>query len=202
MDQTCGGMEDAPTGGPSVGPVEAQELELADETSSQGDGRHPGGVGLEAGEVEPGETGVLQPADVLFDVSVSPQGDVEVPGVTVLVGRVAPLAVVESGEETPLGSGVEGLTSDDELASPWRAARRGPRRPSHRIPRPRERCCYRSPWKCLLFGSLCVSTTTGSLTGRASPRRRQLRLNRRREELGLNERDQPAPDGVPRGQAQ
>ena len=74
---------------------------------------HPVGVGLEAGEGEAAEPGVLQALDVLLDVGVGPHGGVEGDGVAVLVGVEAPVAEVEGREQAALGSGVQRLAPDD-----------------------------------------------------------------------------------------
>ena len=74
----------------------------------------PVGVVFEAREGEPVETGVLQATDVLFDVGMGAHHDVELAGVSVLVGVEAPVAVLEGGEEAALGAGMERLASDDE----------------------------------------------------------------------------------------
>ena len=49
-------------------PGEAEELEPAHEVSSETDGGEPGPVGVEVAEGEPAQPGVLEPADVVFDV--------------------------------------------------------------------------------------------------------------------------------------
>ena len=73
-DDACGCVPHAPAqpfgfgGGEFAGAAEL--LEPANEISGETHELHPGAVGVEVGEREPFEPGVLQPFDVIFDVSV------------------------------------------------------------------------------------------------------------------------------------
>ena len=82
----------------SPGSVEAEQLEPPHGVGGQVDGHQPVGVRLEAGEGKPAEPGLLQPADVAFDMGVGPHGDGEVDRVSLRVGQEAPVAVVEAGK--------------------------------------------------------------------------------------------------------
>ncbi len=67
---------------------------------------------------------------------MGPHGDIEVDRVPGLVGVKAPVAVLERGEQAPLGAGVKRLSSHDEPGAA-RPARRDRRAGSARTPQPR-----------------------------------------------------------------
>ena len=112
------GVEEPPAQrlGLCLGPaaVEAEQLEPAHQVGRHHDVRHPGAVRLEVGEGEGQEPRVLQALDVLLDVRVGAHGLVEFDRVAVLVGVVAPVAVLELGEQAVLGAGVQRLAAHDE----------------------------------------------------------------------------------------
>lgn len=68
---------------------------------------HPGSVGVEVLEREPFESGVLQPFDVVFDVSVVSHVRIQVDGVAVGVGVVTPESVARRREQRSLRALVE-----------------------------------------------------------------------------------------------
>jgi hypothetical protein len=65
-------------------------LKPADEIGGERDDREAGPVGVEINEREPFQAGVLQTADVVFDVRVGTHVCVERDGIAGLVGVVTP----------------------------------------------------------------------------------------------------------------
>ena len=113
-----GGVPEAPAEGLGFGfgerPGEAQLLKPAHEGVGEADDREPGPVGVDVGEREAVGTGVFETADVVFDVRVGADVGIEVHGVAVVVGVVAPVAELQRREQGVLGAGVEGLASHDQ----------------------------------------------------------------------------------------
>jgi hypothetical protein len=97
--------------------VQAQQLEPTHEVSAESDTEEPVAIGLEAGEGETVEPGLLQALDVTLDVGVGAHRDVEVHWVTLNVAVEAPVAKLVAGEETALSPGVQGLSSHNQPGS-------------------------------------------------------------------------------------
>ena len=66
------------------GPSKQSSWNQRTRSAARAHGHHPVGVGLEAGEREPAEPGVLQPLDVALDVGMGPHGGVEFDRVALL----------------------------------------------------------------------------------------------------------------------
>ena len=103
--------------GSGEGPGDTEQLEPAHHVGGVTDGGEPGPVGVEVAEGEPAQPGVLQAADVVFDVGVGAHGGIEGDRVAGLVGPVAPVAELGGGEQGVLGAGVEGFTAHDQPAA-------------------------------------------------------------------------------------
>ena len=101
--------------GGGEGSGQAELLEPADQAVGHADDGQPGGVGVEVAEGEPAGGGVLEAADVVFDMGVGSHVTVQLdrvgPGG---VGVVTPVAVALGGEQALLGSGVQRFTPDDQ----------------------------------------------------------------------------------------
>lgn len=57
--------------GDGQGTGQAQQLEPAHQVAGEADDGQPGPVGVEVGEGEPAQSGVLQPTDVVLDVGMA-----------------------------------------------------------------------------------------------------------------------------------
>jgi hypothetical protein len=98
-------------------PGQAELLEPADQGVGHADGGEPGGVGLEVAEGESVGGGVLQSADVIFDMGVGAHVTVKFDRFAGGVGLVTPVAAALGAEQALLGSGVQRFASDDQSGS-------------------------------------------------------------------------------------
>ena len=96
------------------GPVQAEQLEPAHEGVGEADDGEPGPVGVDVDEREPVGAGVLESADVVFDVGVGAHVHVEGDGVAGGVGVVTPVAEQHRGEQGLLGAGVQRFAAHDQ----------------------------------------------------------------------------------------
>ena len=96
------------------GPVEAVELEPADEIGGERDDREAGPVGVEINEREPFQTRVFQTFDVVFDVGVGAYVHIESDRVAGLVGVVTPVAELERREQRRLRAGMQRFAPHDQ----------------------------------------------------------------------------------------
>jgi hypothetical protein len=102
---------------------EAEQLEPAHEGVGEADDSEPGPVGVDVGEREPVSAGVLQSADVVFDVGVGAHVHVKGDRIAGGVGVVTPVAEQQRGQQGPSGHSARSTRSvSSATAAPGRSS--------------------------------------------------------------------------------